>query len=176
LKDFFSHELQSFPPSLSDLGRLYLTGTKSELLKCLEEPGQPEPPINFDCKVLDGAVIVHCLPTNAVSTFDEYSSKVFFPYVSKQLDSSKRVDIVWDTYLPGSLKDSTREKRGKGIRRKVSGPAKLPTNWPDFLRNVMNKKELFDFLSNKAGEMICPPNKAIHITSGRFINTPLQIV
>ena len=50
LKEFFSHEIQSFPPSLSDYGKLHLPSTKSELLKCI-------PPITqfYDCRVLDGA-------------------------------------------------------------------------------------------------------------------------
>ena len=46
---------------------------------------------------------------------------MFIPYVKKQLESATRVDVVWDTYVPDSLKESTREKRGKGIRRKGQG-------------------------------------------------------
>ena len=56
-----------------------------------------------------------------------------------------RLDLVWDTYLPESLKESTREKRGKGVRRKVSGQTKLPGKWMDFLRDSKNKEELFAF-------------------------------
>ena len=97
LREFFSHEIQSFPPSLSDLGKLHLPSTKSDLLKCLELPGLSEPPSTYDCIVLDGAVIVHFLPTKAVSTFNEYTDHVFIPYISKQLQSSTRVDVVWDT-------------------------------------------------------------------------------
>ena len=37
LMEFFAHEMQSFPPSLSDYGKLHLPGTKSELLKCIED-------------------------------------------------------------------------------------------------------------------------------------------
>ena len=44
LDDFFAHEIQSFPPSLSDLGALHLPNTKSHLLQCLDQPGQAEPP------------------------------------------------------------------------------------------------------------------------------------
>ena len=36
LEEFFSHEVQSFPPSLSEFGKLYFPGKKSELMKCLE--------------------------------------------------------------------------------------------------------------------------------------------
>ena len=69
---------------------------------------------------------MHFLPTEAVRTFSEYADKVFIPYVKKQMERATRVDVVWDTYEPDSLKESTREKRGKGIRRKVSGQTKLP--------------------------------------------------
>ena len=71
LAEFFAHEIQSFPHSLSDFGKIHLPSTESDLLRCLELLGQPEPPLTYDCKVMDGAIIVHCLPTS-VSTFDEY--------------------------------------------------------------------------------------------------------
>ena len=65
------------------------------------------------------AAVIHLLPTVNVSTFDEYADKIFLPHISKQLESCTRVDIVWDIYIPNSIKESTREKRsrGKGIRR-----------------------------------------------------------
>ena len=171
LDEFFAHEVQSFPPSLSDFGKLHLTGTKSDLLQCLEQPGQSEPPSAYDCRILDGAVIVHCLPTFTVSTFDKYADEVFIPYLEKQLQDTKRLDIVWDTYIPDSLKESTREKRGQGIRRKVSSQAKLPGNWMDFLRDPLNKEELFTFLTNKIEEFNWPADKAVYVTSGQAVSS-----
>ena len=131
MREFFSHEVQSFPPALSEFGNLRLPSAKSDLLKCLQPNsyGQTDSPTQFDCKVLDGAVIVHCLPTVEASTFDEYTEKVFIPHLQQQLHQSKCVDVVWDTYVPDSLKDATREKRGQGVRRKVAGQTKLPKNW-----------------------------------------------
>ena len=113
LAEFFAHEIQSFPPSLSDFGKLHLPSTKSDLLRCLEQPEEPEPPLTYDCKVMDGAVVVHCLPTS-VSTFDEYADKIFIPYLEKQLQSATRLDVVWDVYTPDSLKESTRGKKRQG--------------------------------------------------------------
>ena len=55
---------------------------------------------------------MHLLPTETVSTFAEYMDKVFIPYAKKQLERTTRVDVVWDTYVPDSLKESTRDKRG----------------------------------------------------------------
>ena len=128
-----------------------------------------DPPSNYDCIVLDGAVIVHFLPTKAVSTFNEYADKVFIPYVNKQLQHSTRVDIVWDVYVPDSLKESTREKRGKDVRRKVSGQTKLPGNWIDFLHDPSNKKEFFTFLMSKVYESTFPPTKAVYATLGETV-------
>ena len=75
------------------------------------------------------------------------------------------MDVVWDAYVPDSLKESTREKRGKGKRRRVSGGTKLPRNWMQFQRDSVNKEELFAFLTNKVAEHNWPENKAIYITS-----------
>ena len=143
-----------------------MTNTKSDILEFLEQSGQTEPPPIFDCKVLDGAAIVHCLPTNTVSTFDDYADTIFIPYLENQLKDAKRLDLVWDSYFPDSLKESTREKRGKGERRKVSGPTKLPGNFQDFLRDNINKMELFHFLTSKIEKHSWCQDKDIYATSG----------
>ncbi len=72
------------------------------------------------------------LPTKEAVTFNEYSDKMFLSWTKLQLQGSDRIDIVWDRYVQNSLKQSTREKRGRGVRRKVKGQTKLPTNFPDF--------------------------------------------
>ena len=128
MSEFFAREIQTFPPSLSDFVKLHLQNTKYDLLKCIEDSYQPEIPSINDCKVLDDAVIVHCLPTTSVSTFHEYADRIFIPYLEKQLEAISKFDVVWDTYILNSLKESIREKRGEGVPRKVSGETKLPGN------------------------------------------------
>ena len=171
LEEFFSHEVQSFPPSLSEFSKLYLPGTKSELMKCLEPLHESTPPETFSCKVLDGAVIVHCLSIAGITTFKEYAEKAFIPHLQSHLQGTERLDVVWDTYRPESLKESTRQKRGKGVRRKVSGETKLPRNWSDFLHDSSNKKELFDFLTYKVANFVFPEGKAVYITSEESVLT-----
>ena len=51
-------------------------------------------------------------------------------------------------YLPGSIKESTRKKRGSGIHIKVSSQVKIQSNWKAFLRDSKNKEEILDFLSD----------------------------
>ena len=130
---FFKHENHPYPPSLSDRGKLRQV-KKSDLLSILlEEVEIEEPPIWFDVKVLDGAAIVHLLSTTNITTFEEYANVVFITHIKQNLYTCKGVDGVWDTYLTSSIKESTRKKRGKGIRRKVESSNKIPNNWPDFL-------------------------------------------
>ena len=82
--------------------------------------------------------------------------------------NSDRIDIIWDIYRAESLKESTREKRGKGIRRKVSGQANMPSNFQDFLCDSRNKEELFNFLTDKVSSYNgYPLDKEIYITAGK---------
>ena len=59
----------SFHLPFLSLGKLHLPNSKSDLLQCFELSDPPDPPLIYDCLVLDGAVIVHLLPTETVSTF-----------------------------------------------------------------------------------------------------------
>ncbi len=85
LNEFFSHETQSYPPSLSDFGKLHLPGTKSQLIPCILPDEQPEQPRMSDCKILDDAVVFHWLTTRTVNTLYAYAHEVFIPYLFTQL-------------------------------------------------------------------------------------------
>ena len=150
LEEFFKHENQLYPPSISSGGKLR-EGKKSDLVDCLQSQNKDlrsSTPI-VDVRIFDGAAVVHFLPVGEAKTFGEYAKEVFLPYVMSELQKSFRVDIVWDVYLKDSLKLSTRESRGTGARRRVSQNVKLPGNWKNFLRNDNNKDELFQFLANE---------------------------
>ena len=85
------------------------------------------------------------LKPGSSKTFKDYSQDVFLPYVQLQLEKVQRVDVVWDNYRSGSLKEQTQEKREKGIRSRVAPSNDIPKNWEEFLRLVDNNKELFSF-------------------------------
>ena len=102
-----------------------------------------------DVIILDGAAVINMLKPVGAKTFQEYSTHVFLPYIRSQLRNATRVDIVWDVYLEDSLKSDTREKRGKGVRRRVAPASTIPGNWQEFLRLADNKTELFRFLAHQ---------------------------
>ena len=148
---------------MSDLGKLYIPNTKSDVLKCIEQSQQAESPSTYDCIILDDAAIVHSLSTSGAKTFIVYADDAFIPYLSKQLCVATRLYVVWDTYIPDSLKGFTHDKRGKGVHRKVSGLTKLPSNWMDFLCDAQNKQELFSFRTSRVIEFaFCLPTKQEH--------------
>jgi hypothetical protein len=152
LDNFFSHENQPFPPSLSSYGQLR-QGKKSDLMGCLERLTQSTAEVkpNTDVTVLDGAVLVNILRPEGCKTFADYASKVFVPYIKSQQSHTCRVDIVWDQYFDNSLKAHTRETRATGPsqRRRVELSSPVPKNWQQFLRVNENKVELFKLLNNE---------------------------
>ncbi len=138
LDEFFRHENQACPPSLSNAGRLHL-GVKSDLLVCLEglSEAQSVAPSATNA-VIDGAAVVQMLKPGTAKTFQEYANQV----LSGQLQYVSRLDLVWDSYRGDSLKATARAKRGKGVRRRVIESAPVPGNWQNFLRVDLNKKEV----------------------------------
>ena len=117
LDDFFQHENQSFPPSLSQQRNLHHC-SKSDLLECFEKlcPAQ-EDVLDADVLILDGAAIVNMLKPGACQTFQDYADNVFIKYLERQLRRVSRIDIVWDVYKLDSLKSTVCSRRGRGVRR-----------------------------------------------------------
>ena len=89
------------------------------------------------------------LKPSSAETFGDYACDVLLPYVKLQLDKAQQVNIIWDDYRPRLLNEQTRQKRGKGVRHRVSPQNMVPKNWGEFLRVAENKKELFAFLSRE---------------------------
>ena len=91
MEGFFGHENQSFPPSLTQYGKLR-SSAKSDFLPCLKKngPAQAQRP-SVEALLLDGAAIVNMLKPGASKAFQEYSETVFLPYVTNQLKNVERV-------------------------------------------------------------------------------------
>lgn len=154
--EFFKHENQREPPSLSDRGKLR-SGTKSDILACL--PGMPtsgrSPAVKeASVVVLDMAAVVHIIKPKSANVFGDYTQMQLLPYLESQMtDNTTRVDAVWDTYKEASLKSQARVKRGgTGMRRtRVSAKIPLPkgAQWQTFLKDCQNKDDLFQFISQE---------------------------
>ena len=73
-----------------------------------------------DAKLIDGAHTVHFFrPDASIKSFRDYADKKVIPFIERQLANTKRVDVIWDRYLPDSLNAMTRQRRGTGIRQRT---------------------------------------------------------
>ena len=99
--------------------------------------------------ILDGAFVIQILSPRTLNTFQDFSNSVFLIYIFGQLQSVRRLEIVWDAYLADSLKAGTISKRGQGQRRKVLLLAPFPSTWKSFLMIDENKSDLVCFLSKE---------------------------
>ena len=108
LTDFFKHENQPFPPSLSEYGKLRF-GKKSDIVDCLtaelEEPLPSSLP-TVDSIVLEGSVLVHVIVPKPGISFGEYARSNFATYIRKQQSQTdaQRIDFVFGIYTDDSLK------------------------------------------------------------------------
>ena len=131
MADFFSHEIQLYPPSLSNYGALR-SGTKADILVCVSElvpHHHTVKPYEAHMGILDDAVIVNMIKLRTPVSFDAYIRQAM-EYVRKQFRGDvQRMDTVFDAYWKDSLKAATRRKRGKAIRRHVEGNKQVPSKW-----------------------------------------------
>ena len=97
-------------------------------------------------------------------SFQEYTQKVFIPYLEDYLKICERIDVVFDQYFEDSLKNAVREKRGSGIRFKVEPKVKVPKKWHDILLVNENKVELFLFLAKEIEKHPFPEEKEVNVT------------
>jgi len=94
--------------------------------------------------------MVHILPHKNNSMFDEYSDNLYSldrDATAKQHSNRHCMGQILSRQL--EVVRITREKRGKGVRRKVSRNAKLPVSFAGFLQDNTNKEELFALLSEE---------------------------
>ena len=85
------------------------------------------------------------------------------PYIERQLANTKRVDVIWDHYLPDILKATTRQRRGTGIRQRMrhDGNGNFPRNWNSYLQNASNKVKLFGYLSVAIAQTVFCEGKVV---------------
>eukprot|EP00112_Aurelia_sp_Birch-Aquarium-sp1_P007906 Seg1863.1 transcript_id=Seg1863.1/GoldUCD/mRNA.D3Y31 product="hypothetical protein" protein_id=Seg1863.1/GoldUCD/D3Y31 len=168
IEEFFRHENQSSPPSLSQSNELR-SGNKAELLKQLESMddliSSCESP-ETEVTVLDGAALINGLKPESNTTFEDYAAKIVLPRLTKLSANALRIDVVFDVYLERSLKNSARVHRGQGSRRRVKSNLQVPTDWKSFLRHSDNKTELFSYLAQFIHENLRPEGKTVIVTKG----------
>ena len=154
LDKLLQRELSPVPLSIATpKGSLREASGKSDLSKILQENvSQSQHPVNQSetCTIIDGMAAIQSL-ANAfgAKTFGEWCDKLSAYVTSHFSENCSRVDIVFDRYLPNSIKGGTRRKRKggkrKGIRRNVESQEQRIGDWSRFIVLEDNKANLAHF-------------------------------
>ena len=76
--------------------------------------------LKVNVKIFDAAAIVNIIKPTCVKFFKDYAFSNFLPFIKKDLQDVKRVDIVWDQCKADSLEEQTRTDCGQGVRHRIS--------------------------------------------------------
>ena len=148
-----SHESSLASPSLTKDGELF-HGTKADIVDCSarKEHKYTKHPTT-SCAIIDGAMLVRKLKPFSSSTVGvgEYIDNGLMSNIMAKFTYADRIDLVFDTYRPDSIKNATREGRGSGSgsgkRRKIEANLILPSSWSEFLSVSETKTEFFSFIA-----------------------------
>ena len=152
LKDFFGHELCTFPPSLFESDHLMRTANKAtlanEMIRCAKLNNEElERRINFDNQsenfkyVIDGGSLLHKLSWPRGNTYNQICGM----YVKYLVENYNKPIVVFDGYDGGpSTKDNVHIRRtgGRmGAEVLVRGDLLMNTKKQQFLLNQQNKQK-----------------------------------
>lgn len=161
MDDFFKHENARCPPNISDKGKLYNPGSKSDIIQCL--PGIPQPGYNkVETKdvtnvIYDMAAVNQMVTPKSAKVFSEYPQLHLMGFFDSQLSRFKkctRIDGVWEVYRDNqcSLKPQCREGRTSSTRtNRVDDNIPIPKGkeWKKLLGDTTSKSALFPYCSDK---------------------------
>ena len=98
LQDFFKHENQAAPVSLSDSGKLHRS-QKSQLTEILQTAvTMPDREPEGDVIIIDGSALINAIPPRSSKSFDDYATEDILPKVESYGAKYDRVDIVFVVY------------------------------------------------------------------------------
>ena len=179
LERVLSFENAPIPLSLFSEDGVMLSGTKSDFMHKLEgllTDSSTHFIPDCDCIIFDGHAVIQMLqaPTALRNSFRQMAERFFRHIVlSKQkYRGIKQIHIVFDSYLPNSIKSQTRQKRGEESGNNqvhIRPEAAIPKDWQKFLSVGRNKESLAKFytehmLLNAAKEL--KDNQELYIAGG----------
>ena len=105
------------------------------------------------CLIIDAMALIQSLPLGALPrTFGQLAHLLLDIVLARaRRNNHERVDMVFDTYPPVSIKCLEHKKRASAIGesqvRKIYGPDQaLPKQWKNFLLSDKNKNQLVEFM------------------------------
>lgn len=143
-REFFKHENNKFPPSISEFGDIRHTSDDEALIKLLEKKlptDQTLSAISSTCLIIDGEELWSKFASVKCKTFLEFSTTVN-KYIESLTMKYSRIDLVFGSYSETSNQDPASFLL-------VDDGASFPKNFVKFLSNDCHKKQLSAYLAKK---------------------------
>ena len=84
-------------------------------------------------------------------------------HMLQKLEPADILDIIWDCYLPQSLKQATKHKRGSNYRVYVKECTPVPSNLGTFLKLEQKKNQIFYFLAERIGSVATEGKQLLYL-------------
>ena len=100
--------------------------------------------------IVDVMASVRKVPTSSISTFGQLCQK-FSEMLTSMCKNAERIDLVFDCYLEGSVKDNERQRRMSKnpiVLSNITNDTRLPKNMDSFWPSADNKVKLEVLLRN----------------------------
>ena len=156
LKDLPCYELSTIPFSTTHIDGTLRKTNKSILLGELHNKGDVQPKLSLPppdvstAYIIDGMAVIQMVKSGGAATFGELASTHYNTLTSSLgQNGCCRVDVVFDRYLPTSIKAGERSKQGEScaLEVKIQGSqTPIPKQWQKYIGNPENKKNPCDFL------------------------------
>ena len=141
------HENNSYPPQLSEYGKLRKFKDKSDFLGCIKEiyeQSRANPTVK--CSVIDGSAFVNVHQPRNSKNFREYCECEIKQNLSYIWEHALRVDLLFDVYRDITINGATRAGRGKSVIVPLRNDSPVG-KFKDFMRVGDNTKELFNVIT-----------------------------
>ena len=133
LQTLFSFEFHFFPPSISNYGEMSAPAPadKAKILEKVVTPchNASDDPVEFEptsMVIIDGGRIPIQFKPKANMSFDQYAEMLAkVAPINLYFNFNQRIDIVFDTYMEGSLRTAMWLKKGQGLQRDKPMPSPL---------------------------------------------------
>lgn len=180
IDEFFNHENNINPPSISEFGKLRkLTGGQDEMVKCFYRSNTLENPA-ADMEMGSSVLVVNAssvsldLPPNIAMTVKDYSNTVFNKFIDLKCASYNRIDVVFENSQENSLIEMTREN---AVTLKylslIDNDTKLPSTKKLFEKLFNNWKSKNQFIkllqSNLIESLSFNENRRFNTTSDSIV-------
>lgn len=192
--DFFMHENNQHPPSISEFGSLRQHTFNDDMIKCLLKTNKSTQSTGFStgvevtatCLILNAVHHVQSQLPTSVMTVKDYSEKLFDRFVDSKRDKYSRVDILFEVNQEQSLEEMTKEvcNEEKYVGW-IDNESKLQCSkiwFAKFLNNKKNKNQFLkllasNYIRNRRNEIenVCGTDEHIVISKDGPVNISFRL-